>query len=1409
MEHSISTAIFKKNSVLTTSSKIMFLLFFLITTLLGAQQADLRPYVTEGADCVSQDVQLISAKLDGEGCTTCLPGEVLNLDLLITIHHNTNSDRPALAVFGDLTTTFADGSSTVSDFIKCSGPIVPKGKILNGVPVASGGNGIQTINYGSVSYVCGSKLEVSNILVTWTVPSDGDCPIEDANPHPKCGFQEGTLIIIPPLQATAEAFCSPENLIDLTPVGGTAPYTYNWSGPNGFTSTSEDISEAAPGYYEVTITDFDGCSVNTGITQIDCCEFFANGILDPGEIIIEGCDTSDLPQPFTDPTNVFDNITPIPCGDLVMINSETVNGSLCPDGLLISRIYTLFDDLNNNDLLDNGEESVTSVQNFKIQDTINPEFVELLPDDTTVECDAIPTAPVLTATDNCNPDVNVVFEETQSTSSCPQIYTLTRTWTATDACNNQAIHVQTIEVLDTSAPVFNESLPTDTVAAFDNIPSPATLTASDSCDTNPQVNLDETYIGDNGSTTYTVVRTWTASDCAGNSTEHTQFIYVTENGDPIGLAINDISLNESAGSASFTVVLTGITSTDFTVNFTSANGSAIAPDDYDTLSGTLPFNGTHGETQTVVVTINDDNIVESTENYTIELSALSTTEIAINDANGLGTILDNDTASISINDIDINENVGVINVQVVLNGDIEESFSVDFTTVNGTALSTSDYNTSNGQVTFPNNATNGNIQNIAITINDDNLIEATENFLVDLSNIIAIGDVTIADNQANVNIIDNDSVLGTGISFETLDVQVTEGVGVTATFNVVLTGAVQDAFDVSFETAFGTADATDLVALNDILSFNGTDGEQHPITVTILNDEVIEPTEAFTVNLTGTTNVLVPINTPQANGSILDDDNDPSLGIQFDVTDLEVNENAGIISLNVTLNADVQDEFTVEFNAIDGTAINSKDYTPIINSLTFGGSNSNTQTITIDIIDDIIIEDTENFQVVLTDISTPLVNILANDTATVNIIDNDGNEGFPEDITLEACETIPNAADITSDSVCPIMVVFEETIADQDENCPIEYIITRTWTITDCVNNTRIHVQVITIVDTIAPTFVEALPQDMTVTCDEIPEADILTALDNCDTNVAVTFDETVTNDSNCATGYVITRVWNAIDCAGNSTTHTQIITVMSNGPISASSYEEEITIMCGDPMPEVPELEFMGGCGDYNVILNEETQFSEESDDYMIVRTWNVTDACGNTATFEQLIFVMQPEKEYVSIDICVEDMTIDLTSYLPEDFDTNGVFTANSGNVNLNGNFFDPIDHMVGDYSIAYTSLDSSCKYYVDFEIKVNADCVPCGRKDIIASKTVTPNGDGVNDYFEIKGVDNCDFRFDVMLFNRWGSKVYEGVEYQNDWGGSSPNNSFGNSGMLPAGTYYYIIKVTNRDFEPINGYIYLGTK
>lgn len=42
--------------------------------------------------------------------------------------------------------------------------------------------------------------------------------------------------------------------------GGTAPYSYLWTGPNGFTSTDKDIFNLKDGLYQLTVTDANGCS---------------------------------------------------------------------------------------------------------------------------------------------------------------------------------------------------------------------------------------------------------------------------------------------------------------------------------------------------------------------------------------------------------------------------------------------------------------------------------------------------------------------------------------------------------------------------------------------------------------------------------------------------------------------------------------------------------------------------------------------------------------------------------------------------------------------------------------------------------------------------------------------------------------------------------------------------------------------------------------------------------------------------------------------------------------------------------------------------------------------------------------------------------------------------------------------
>jgi len=64
--------------------------------------------------------------------------------------------------------------------------------------------------------------------------------------------------------------------------------------------------------------------------------------------------------------------------------------------------------------------------------------------------EAIPTndeVPV-TATDNCDDNVELTYEETQVPGTCLGAYNIVRTWTATDDCGNTSTATQTISIVN-------------------------------------------------------------------------------------------------------------------------------------------------------------------------------------------------------------------------------------------------------------------------------------------------------------------------------------------------------------------------------------------------------------------------------------------------------------------------------------------------------------------------------------------------------------------------------------------------------------------------------------------------------------------------------------------------------------------------------------------------------------------------------------------------------------------------------------------------------------------------------------------------------------------------------------------------------------------------------------------------
>jgi hypothetical protein len=227
-----------------------------------------------------------------------------------------------------------------------------------------------------------------------------------------------------------------------------------------------------------------------------------------------------------------------PCDDIPEEPSVTVDDNC--DGDELSYQYTNTSDQTDtntyqvirswsaSDSCGNTDSKSQTINVYDVEPPIlEPETV----DDATVECHEIPPAPSVTATDNCDTDVSVVFTSTNISGSCPHAYQIAREWTVSDSDGNSRSMYQTITVQDTNAPVITPT-PSDLVVECPDVPDPPTLTADDNCTEDMSVEITSTRTPDDGSQ-YQIIRVITAVDECGNSAEHIQTVDVIDTVPPV------------------------------------------------------------------------------------------------------------------------------------------------------------------------------------------------------------------------------------------------------------------------------------------------------------------------------------------------------------------------------------------------------------------------------------------------------------------------------------------------------------------------------------------------------------------------------------------------------------------------------------------------------------------------------------------------------------------------------------------------------------------------------------------------------------------------------------------------------------------------------------------------------------
>jgi len=331
--------------------------------------------------------------------------------------------------------------------------------------------------------------------------------------------------------------------------------------------------------------------------------------------------------------------------------------------------------------------------------------------------------------------------------------------------------------------------------------------------------------------------------------------------------------NSGTVDAKFSLTLSSASSLPVTVNYATADVTAIAGTDYVATNGVVTFDP--GVTsQSVIVKVKGDTISEATETFALNLSA--PTNAILIAASAVGTINDDDPLpSLSINNVTVKEgDSGTTNAvfKVTLSQVSGQIVTVDYATSDVNTTAGSDYSPVFGTLTFAPGVTN---QTISVVVKGDTLNEADETFVVKLARAV---NAAIGVGQGTGTITNDDAPP----SITLQDVALAEGDSgtVDAVFTLLLSGASGQTVTVDYATADGTATAgSDYLSASGKLTFlPGTSAQT--VAVKVVGDTVFEPNETFFLNLTLPTNATLARS--QAKATIFNDDSSVPLVLKPD-----------------------------------------------------------------------------------------------------------------------------------------------------------------------------------------------------------------------------------------------------------------------------------------------------------------------------------------------------------------------------------------------------------------------------------------------------------------------------------------------------------------------------------------------
>ena len=426
--------------------------------------------------------------------------------------------------------------------------------------------------------------------------------------------------------------------------------------------------------------------------------------------------------------------------------------------------------------------------------------------------------------------------------------------------------------------------------------------------------------------------------------------------DPSGLSVADAEATEEEDTTlDFVVTLDPAATTTVTVDYATADGTATAGSDYTATSGTLTFQS-GDTTETVSVPITDDTVDDGGETLTLTLSSASGADLA--DAEATGTIRNSETPlTASFSNVPDEHTGADFTFDLTFTDELAAGWRKvqDAFQVSGGSINRVWRNTQGSDLGWNIKVRPAGTDSLTITL------PATTN--CSSSGAICTDDGRRLSNSPSATVAGTSAAVETTPTVSIDGASGTEGADSSIAFTVTLDEAATETVTVDYATADGTADAgDDYTAKSGTLSFSaGTTSKT--VSVSISDDSENESDETFTVTLSDASGA--DLGTKTATGTIRDRtvvvETTPTVsiaggsGTEGDDDDID---------FTVTLDEAASGTVTVDYATSDGSADAGDDYTATSGTLSFSAGTT-TQSISVEIEDDIENESDETFTVTL------------------------------------------------------------------------------------------------------------------------------------------------------------------------------------------------------------------------------------------------------------------------------------------------------------------------------------------------------------------------------------------------------------------------------------------------------------